>query len=230
MEKRSFRVKLISSVLCFMLLFVSSSLAFAEEQQEAQENINTKITRILAENENSTKVVQFEGVLPGHVYIPRGTTFEVELVEAASSKTNVKGQEIAIRMVDSLIINNVTIIPKDMIGEAIVSDAQKAGGFGRKGSLTISPQTIKTINGVKVPLQSELKGAGHSDGGAVAVAVAVSLVGGIFMKGTNINYPAGTKIKVAVEKDTDLNATPETLASEMDLSKPQGNKLILAVK
>jgi len=50
------------------------------------------------------------------------------------------------------------------------------------------------------------------------------------MKGSNVNYPAGTKIKVAVEKDTDLKVTPETLAAEMDLSKPQGNKLLLTVR
>ena len=230
MKKGSLKAKLISSLLCGALLFTNSSFAFAENQQDVPENINSKVERIISESSNTSTVVQVLDVVPGHVYIPRGTTFEVELVEAASSKTNKKGDNIAIRMVDNLIINNVTIISKDTIGAALVSDAQKAGGFGRKGSMTISPQSIKTVNGVKVPLKSELKGAGHADGGAVAVAVAVSLVGGIFMKGSNINYPAGTKIKVAVEKDTDLKVTPETLAAEMDLSKPQGNKLLLTVR
>lgn len=43
------------------------------------------------------------------------------------------------------------------------------------------------------------------------------------MKGSNVNYPAGTNIKVAVEKDTDLQTTPEKLSFDMNPANPHVN-------
>ena len=71
---------------------------------------------------------------------------------------------------------------------------------------------------------------GSADGGAVAVAAVVSLVGGLFMKGSNIDYPAGTNFEVEVKNNVDLNATPNDLAKVMDPSIVRGTSLTVAVQ
>ena len=231
MKTGSVKSKIISGVLCAAILVTSSPFAFAaEEQTEKPMTMAEKVAAAQVDKVTPATTIQVTGVQPGHVYIPKGTTFDVELVKAANSKTNKTGQAIDVRMVDNLMINGVVVIAKDTIGDATVTEARKAGGFGRKGKLIITPTKIKTINNVSIPLTASLEGAGHSDGGAVAVAVAVSLVGGIFMKGSNIDYPAGTNIKVAVEKDIDLQTTPDKLAFDMNPANPHGNNLVLMVK
>ena len=90
--------------------------------------------------------------------------------------------------------------------------------------------TIKTVNGIKVPLMKGLEGKGKTDGGAVAVAAAVSLLGGIFMKGSGVVYEPGTNFTVEVKNDTDLQCTPENLAKAMDPTIPRGQVIHVPVK
>lgn len=78
-----------------------------------------------------------------------------------------------------------------------------------------------------MPLRKGLEGKGKTDGGAVAVAAAVSLVGGLFMKGSNINYPAGTDFQVEVRADVDLGVTQEELADAMNPDVPHGQVIVV---
>lgn len=181
------------------------------------------------ETKKNNKIV-IDNVLPGHIYIPKKTLLNVELVEAANSKTHKKNQQVEFRTTENLIINGVVVIPKGTIGMGYVYEVQKAGGFGRKGVLRIAGREIKTLNNVSVPLRKGLEGKGKTDGGAVAVAAAVSLVGGLFMKGSNINYPAGTDFQVEVRENVDLGVTNEQLADAMNPNVPHGNEIIVEAR
>lgn len=162
-----------------------------------------------------------------NVYIPSGTTLDVMLKSQIGSKINKVGDIVDFETAENIIINDVIVIPKGSVGKAVVTEARKAGGLGRKGKFTLEPVSIKTKNGVDVPLTTELKGTGRSDGGAAVVFAAVSIVGGLFMKGTNITYPAGTHFTVAVKNDTDLCVTNENLAKTMEANQPQGKKIVV---
>lgn len=184
----------------------------------------------MEEEKNKNKKQIIEGVENGHIYIPKGTKLNVELLEMATSKKLKKNQLVEFKMVENLIINGVIVIPKDTIGIGYVYEVQKAGGFGRKGVLRIAGKEIKTVNNITVPLKKGLEGKGKTDGGAVAVAAAVSLVGGLFMKGTNIEYPAGTNFEVEVRNNVDLQTTPENLKEAMNPNIPHGIELNIEVK
>jgi hypothetical protein len=205
---------------------------FEDEQAKpiSSMTMKEKVAQLKEQEAITNNVIEITGVLPGHVYIPKGTKFKVELVDAANSKSNKTGQVLDIRMVDNLIVNNVVVIPKGTVGTAYVYEGQKAGGFGRKGVLKIAGKEISTINGVSVPLRKGIVGMGDSDGGAVAVAAVVSLVGGLFMKGSNIDYPAGTDFEVEVKNNVDLNAAPNDLAKAMDTSIARGTSITVAVQ
>lgn len=203
-----------------------------EETTKEPENLTMKqrVAKIMEEEKNKNKKQIIEGVENGHIYIPKGTKLNVELLEMATSKKLKKNQLVEFKMVENLIINGVIVIPKDTIGIGYVYEVQKAGGFGRKGVLRIAGKEIKTLNNITVPLKKGLEGKGKTDGGAVAVAAAVSLVGGLFMKGTNIEYPAGTNFEVEVRNNVDLQTTPENLKEAMNPNIPRGIELNIEVK
>ncbi|PWM76608.1 MAG: hypothetical protein DBY32_10795 [Phascolarctobacterium sp.] len=245
--------KLCATILCaaFLMNNTCFSLAFAneasyeqisideeydpfadEEVQKEPEKLTMKqrVAKLMEEEKNKNKIQVIQGVENGHIYIPKGTKLNVELLEAASSKKLKKNQLVEFKMVENLIINGVIVIPKDTIGIGYVYEVQKAGGFGRKGVLRIAGKEIKTINNITVPLKKGLEGKGKTDGGAVAVAAAVSLVGGLFMKGTNIEYPAGTNFEVEVRNNVDLQTTPGNLKEAMNPNVPHGIELNIQVK
>lgn len=209
---------------------------FAEEEMPAKEADPSKLTfkeRLALqkkEEQAAAQKVTIANVLPGHIYIPKKTMLNVELIEPANSKTHKKNQQVEFKTTENLIINGVVVIPKGTIGMGYVYEVQKAGGFGRKGVLRIAGKEIKTLNNVSVPLRKGLEGKGKTDGGAVAVAAAVSLVGGLFMKGSNINYPAGTDFQVEVRDNVDLGVTPEELKDAMNPNIPHGNEIVIEVK
>lgn len=209
---------------------------FAEEEMPAKEADPSKLTfkeRLALqkkEEQAAAQKVTIANVLPGHIYIPKKTMLNVELIEPANSKTHKKNQQVEFKTTENLIINGVVVIPKGTVGMGYVYEVQKAGGFGRKGVLRIAGKEIKTLNNVSVPLRKGLEGKGETDGGAVAVAAAVSLVGGLFMKGSNINYPAGTDFQVEVRDNVDLGVTPEELKDAMNPDIPHGQEIVIEVK
>lgn len=209
---------------------------FAEEEMPAKEADPSKLTfkeRLALqkkEEQGAAQKVTIANVLPGHIYIPKKTMLNVELIEPANSKTHKKNQQVEFKTTENLIINGVVVIPKGTIGMGYVYEVQKAGGFGRKGVLRIAGKEIKTLNNVSVPLRKGLEGKGKTDGGAVAVAAAVSLVGGLFMKGSNINYPAGTDFQVEVRDNVDLGVTPEELKDAMNPNITHGQEIVIEVK
>lgn len=209
---------------------------FAEEEMPAKEADPSKLTfkeRLALqkkEEQAAAQKVTIANVLPGHIYIPKKTMLNVELIEPANSKTHKKNQQVEFKTIENLIINGVVVIPKGTVGMGYVYEVQKAGGFGRKGVLRIAGKEIKTLNNVSVPLRKGLEGKGKTDGGAVAVAAAVSLVGGLFMKGSNINYLAGTDFQVEVRDNVDLGVTPEELKDAMNPNIPHGQEIVIEVK
>lgn len=209
---------------------------FAEEEMPAKEADPSKLTfkeRLALqkkEEQAAAQKVTIANVLLGHIYIPKKTMLNVELIEPANSKTHKKNQQVEFKTTENLIINGVVVIPKGTVGMGYVYEVQKAGGFGRKGVLRIAGKEIKTLNNVSVPLRKGLEGKGKTDGGAVAVAAAVSLVGGLFMKGSNINYPAGTDFQVEVRDNVDLGVTPEELKDAMNSNIPHGQEIVIEVK
>ena len=100
--------------------------------------------------------------------------------------------------------------------------------FGRSGKLEFSITDVKTRNNIRVPLQYAGQKKAGDDGGAVAVAATVTLVGGFFMKGKNVSIPAGTQFEAAVASDTDLQATLADLKDIMDEAQP--NSVVITLK
>ena len=201
-----------------------------EEAAKVDESQMTFSQRMALKKQQEEVTITQSSVLPGHIYIPKRTALEVQLMDRMDCKRVQKYQPVDFKTVENLIINGVVVIPAGTIGKGYVYEVQKPGGFGRKGVLRIAAHEIKTINGIKVPLMKGLEGKGKTDGGAVAVAAAVSFLGGFLMKGSGIVYEPGTNFMVEVKADTDLQCTPENLAKVMDTTVPRGQEISVSVK
>ena len=201
-----------------------------EEAAKVDESKMTFSQRMALKKQQEEVTITQSSVLPGHIYIPKRTALEVQLMDRMDCKRVQKYQSVDFKTVENLIINGVVVIPAGTIGKGYVYEVQKPGGFGRKGVLRIAAHEIKTINGIKVPLMKGLEGKGKTDGGAVAVAAAVSFLGGFLMKGSGIVYEPGTNFMVEVKADTDLQCSPENLAKVMDTTVPRGQEISVSVK
>ena len=201
-----------------------------EEAAKVDESKMTFSQRMALKKQQEEVTITQSSVLPGHIYIPKRTALEVQLMDRMDCKRVQKYQPVDFKTVENLIINGVVVIPAGTIGKGYVYEVQKPGGFGRKGVLRIAANEIKTINGIKVPLMKGLEGKGKTDGGAVAVAAAVSFLGGFLMKGSGIVYEPGTNFMVEVKADTDLQCSPENLAKVMDTTVPRGQEISVSVK
>lgn len=150
------------------------------------------------------------------------------LREELTSKTNHVGDEVELKTLDNIIINDVVVVPTGSRVSGKITKCTSSGLFGRAGKLEFAINSVKSINGIEIPLQyTDLREAG-SDDGAVAVFAAVSIIGGIFMKGKNVSFPAGTKMAAKVVADTDLKVKLEDLAKAMNPNRPHG--IIIQIK
>lgn len=222
------------SVSCALPLTASAedtSTPSVTQESVVKTELPSGVNRIqLLKSGETTATVKASSVVAGHAYIPKDTNINLELIDPISSKKSKEGNTFRLKTIENLLINDVVVIPANQEVLGTITKARKNGMLGRKGRLEFKIDSIKTINGVNVPLTAEVKGKGHSDNGAVAVAAAVSLVGGLFMKGTNIYYEPGQKFVAVVSTDTDLNTTVEDLPNAMNPSKPTGQNIVLPVK
>ena len=207
-----------TSVVATMFLVESGvcNVAFAQQATQEKADIKTRINQILEPK------VEVRTIPKGNAYIPKETIINVELTEELSSKKNRVGDAVKLKTLDNVIINDVIVIPAGSLVSGEVTKCTGSGLFGRAGKLEFTINSVKAVNGVEIPLQyTELKEAG-SDDGAVAVAAAVTLIGGLFMKGKNVSFPAGSKMSAKVVADTDLNVQLDDLAEAMSPHKPHG--------
>lgn len=186
--------KIISGILCSTMLAMYPCYAMASED------------------------IVISTVKSGNAFIPRGTILEVEISRTFSSKNFKEGDAVPLRLAENLIVNDVVVAPKFSRVKGIVTRARKAGGFGRSGRLEFKIVSVRTLNGIDIPLEYAQEEKGKSDKGAVPVAVFFSLVGGAFMKGQNVTIQQGTRFEVEVSADTDLEVSLYDLKSVMEKS------------
>lgn len=224
----------VAIALCFAtattFTFTPPAVTYAASQQQDTTQQAKPFSERYAEMMAEMKEAKVQTVVPGHAYIPKGTVLQVELTQELSSKRAKVGDAVPLKLVDNVIVNDVVVIPAGTEVEGVVTKARKAGGLGRGGKLEFSITGVKTINNVKVPLDFTKGEHGAGDAGGVAVFAAVSIVGGLFMKGKNVIYNPGLKFDAEVTTDTDLNAPLEKLAEVMDASKPHGTVITIQQK
>lgn len=221
--------KNIALALCLVTLTTAAlpaAVVRAAEATQEQTTPQKPFLERLAEK-RAKEAMEVSKVIPGHAYIPKGTKIQIELTKELSSKRAKVGDAVPLKVIENIIINDTIVIPAGAEVEGVVTKARKAGGLGRGGKLEFSITGVKTVNNVSIPLNFTKGEHGAGDAGGAAVFAAVSIVGGLFMKGKNVIYNPGMKFDAEVTTDTDLNTTIEDLPTAMNPAKPHGTVINL---
>ncbi len=132
-----------------------------------------------------------------------GTEVRLKFVQAISSKTARADASVAFEVAEDIQIGSKIVIAKGSKARGMVLSAEKAGMFGKKGSLNILVRDVELVSGERVKLRSmQSEGGGNNSGVLAAAAVVNPLF--LLIKGKNVTYEPGTEFMAFVDGDFEL--------------------------
>ena len=205
--------RIISSVLDLLLC---CSLALA---QSAAPTAATSPQQPTAEPATSTPEPAMQGF-----GLEDGTPVKLRTARTISSADAHTGDTLDFEVLEDIRVKNLIIVSKGGIAWGTVTDAQPKRRMGRGGKLDVNIDSVRLIDGEKVPLRAvkDVKGGGHT-GAMTGAMVATGIVFFpaaplfLFMHGKDITIPKGTEITAYINGDTRLEEAkfqpPKTEAS-----------------
>ena len=143
--------------------------------------------------------------------LPAGTIVELELTEPVASSRNQRGDKFGMRVVEAISVNGRLVIPAGSPATGQVVHAAASSGGGKAGELLLAARTVDA-QGKQLSLRGmRLGGAGQARtdaaiGMSAALAVAVPVLAplALFVKGREIEIPAGTRAHAKLAQDAPL--------------------------
>lgn len=143
------------------------------------------------------------------VELPANTVFKISLNEDVNTKTNAVGDEVHFTVQEDVLAGDVLVLPKGAQGSGVITKVAGPRSFGRSGSLEISFNQVFSIDDESIPtvlgneskdkLKKEAAAVGASALGAMALGP-VGLIGGFFVKGNDVDMPAGTELYIQTQE------------------------------
>ncbi len=174
-----------------------------------QGTFNERIKNLALETFGSEEIPMVE------TQIPSDTMLKVVLTKDLNSKELDVGDTIEIKVAENLIIGGKLVLAKGLPGEGTVKNVKDAKSFGRNAKLEIDFNKLKSLDGRNIEIYNgekskeemkRLKMAGGASLVGIAVLGPLGAVAGVFVKGKNIEVPAGTEILVEIRKNTTVYA------------------------
>ncbi|WP_182187486.1 hypothetical protein [Pectinatus frisingensis] len=157
-----------------------------------------------------------------HTLVPANTLIKIKLVTPLNSETMKAGDEVKYQVAEDVIYNGSMVFAAGGLGEGTVTSVSSAKNFGRDGKIGIDFAKTQAFDGTivdtilgekaKKEMKSEAMAAGASVAGMVLLGP-IGIVGGVFVKGKNINLPAGTELFIQTKSDITLYGTPANSTS-----------------
>lgn len=147
------------------------------------------------------------------VVIPEGTLVRMRNLEPLNSKTAQKGDPVYFAVDEDIVVNDVVAIPRGMEAEGVITNARKSGLFGKDGKIEITYHTVRAGDNTPVPLivgektkEEYMRTAGAVGASAAGAIVLgpVGLVGGLFVRGNDVDLPEGVEMFAEVSQDTEV--------------------------
>lgn len=144
------------------------------------------------------------------IMLPKNTVFKISLNEDVSSKESKVGDAVTFTVEEDVQIANVLVLPRGAQGSGVITKVSRPKMFGRSGALDISFDQVFSIDDEVIPtvlgpeakekLKMEAAAIGASAIGALALGP-IGLVGGLFVKGKDVEIPAGTQLYIQTQDD-----------------------------
>jgi PEGA domain len=149
-----------------------------------------------------------------------GTPVKLRTSRTISSGDAHVGDTLDFEVLEEVVVDGITVIPKSAIGWGTVTEAEPKRRMGRGGKLNVNIDSVRLADGEKSPLRAvkEGKGGGHT-GAMTGAMVATSIVFFpaaplfLFMHGKDITIPKGTEITAYINGDTRLERAKFVVAA-----------------
>lgn len=167
--------------------------------------------------------------------LPDGTPIKLRLGRTMSSADAKTGETVDFEVLEDVKINEVVLITRGTIALGSVVEAQAKRRMGRGGKLDMIIESVRLVNGEKIPLRAskESKGGGKTGimaGAMVATGILFFPAAPVFLliKGKDITVPKGTEITAYTHGDIILDpksfATPSP--TSVGESTPPASELV----
>ena len=140
-----------------------------------------------------------------------GTAVKLRLSDTITSAEAKTGQQVPFEVIEDVVVQGVTVIPKGTQALATVTDAEPKKRMGRGGKLDVNVDSTRLVDGEKVQLRAvkDTKGGGHvgaMTGAIVATSIVFFPAAPLFllMHGKDITIPKGTEVTAFVQGDMRL--------------------------
>jgi hypothetical protein len=141
-----------------------------------------------------------------------GTPVKLRSARTISSADAHTGDTLDFEVLEDVFVAGALVVPKGGIAWGTVTEAQSKRRMGRGGKLNVNIDSVRLVDGEKVPLRAikDTKGGGHV-GAMTGAMVATSIVFFpaaplfLFMHGKDITIPKGTEITAYINGDTRLD-------------------------
>lgn len=149
---------------------------------------------------------------PASVTVPDGSEVKLRLLTPVSSASARLEDVLRFEALEDVKVMNVTVITKGAEAKGHVSEVKKNGSFGRSGKLSFSIDSVVGVDGGAIPIRSSKDLKGDARVGATVAAVALVGVFGGFVKGKNIDAPAGGEYVVFTNGARDMRLASSRVA------------------
>ena len=155
--------------------------------------------------------------------VAANTLVKVALAEEVTTKSVKKGDTVHFTVADDVIVDGRLIFAKGEPGTAVVEKVQQARNFGRNAKLELTDYQVKSMDGTLVDAyvgeeaKEEMKQYAMAAGASLAGIIIlgpIGVIGGAFVKGKDIDMPAGTEMYIQTKGDTVLYGVTTTLATK----------------
>lgn len=158
-------------------------------------------------------------ILPGEdisfrtAIIPEGTLIEISLLRSLHSNSTKKNERFGFVVCSNTVIDNLLVIPAGSYGVGDVVDVKRARWFGRRGKLYLNFKYIFSIDGSKVAITIDKKASTNNKKMGLSITTSllgaaafgpVGLVGGFFIKGSDVHIAENQKLYVSVGEPISL--------------------------
>lgn len=134
------------------------------------------------------------------ILIPAGTAIDLVTTNAISSKKNVKGDLLHLKVAAPLLMDGVTAVEAGTVVVAQLSDARERGAFGKSGKLDLR-LLYAELPGGSLRVSGSLEARGKKDGGDGVATAAAFLFLPFIATGRSAEIPAGTELSGRLDRD-----------------------------
>jgi hypothetical protein len=222
------------SLLLLFAILLSQSVLFAQTSPS-----ETAAAKIIQPSQAATVYATSPAM---ELKIPAGTPIEIEVAYTVNSLDVKPGERISFRVLIPIVIDGVTVIERDALVTARITNAKRGGHWGKAGKLAWSMEDVVAADNTRIPLapetalgdklwsletksvnkepakaQGSVTGTSHA--GEVATMAAVSGVLfpplallGGFKRGENAILREGRRYVVAVGRDSTVKVVAAVTA------------------